>query len=153
MYNNLTAFESLLGEQCLAATMRRAHRSLVGRYDDALRTWNLTTAQLDMLATLLTAPADMRPIDLAATMGLERSSIARNLARLQQRGVVAMQPGKNGRESRIRVTVLGRETVERAAEGWREAQRQVREQLGPDGVAALALIKVRLESLQREDES
>ncbi len=144
MYINRSAVDALWSEPCLAARVRRIHRLIVGVYDDALRAAGLTVAQLDLLTTLMTSPRRTRAVDLAGELRLERSSLARNLARLRQRGYIATAPGGNGRELRLEVTASGRAAVEQAAEAWYAAQRHTAERLGDDGVAALDLLLDRL---------
>jgi DNA-binding MarR family transcriptional regulator len=142
MYN--TDVKRLWEEPCLAARVRRVHRVVARLYDEALRGHRLTAAQLDVLMTLLTAQQPMRRIDLARALATERSTVTRNLDRLQARGLVSsVETGPVG-EVHVEVTEAGRHAAESAAEAWSAAQRAAHDRLGDDGVAALELVAQRL---------
>jgi DNA-binding MarR family transcriptional regulator len=143
MYNT-TAQRALWEEPCLAARIRRVHR-VVGRvYDAALRDEDLTAAQLDVLMTLLASEEGMRRIDLARALEAERSTVTRNLDRMEARGLVTAVPGATRHEALVEVTPAGRRAAEAAADAWYAAQRTIRDRLGADGVAALELVSGRL---------
>lgn len=147
MYN--TAQQRLWDEPCLAARVRRVHRVVARRYDAALQAHGLTAAQLDVLMTLLTAKHPMRRIDLARALETERSTVTRNLERLQARGLVASADTGPVGEVDVKVTAAGRRATEGAAEAWLAAQRATRDLLGDDGVAALELVARRLTGSDR----
>lgn len=134
------AVEALWSQSCIAAQVRKVNRVVVGVYDEALRCRGLTVAQLDLLMSLLTTAADVRPVDLARDLNMDRSTLSRNLKRLEVRGLVELVSGRNGRESQVRVTDAGREAAEQAAEAWFEAQQSIRRRLGDQGEAALGLL-------------
>lgn len=64
-------------------------------------------AQLDLLMALRTAELGTRPIDLIRDLSMDRSTLNRNLHRLQARGLVTTNPGANQRESRVSVAPAG----------------------------------------------
>lgn len=144
MYNNPEAREALWHEACLAARIRHAHRVVTRAYDDALRAHELTTAQLDLLMTLLTSASGMRRIDLARAMEMERSTVTRTVERLAARGLVRSIHDDSAGGLYLEVTPAGRQAVDVAADAWFEAQRATRDRLGEQGVAALELITQRL---------
>jgi DNA-binding MarR family transcriptional regulator len=100
--------------------------------------------------TLLTAVPDTRPIDLARDLHMDRSTLSRNLKRLQTRGLVDVTPGNNARESRVTVTPAGRQATEQAAEVWFAAQKTTQIRLGVEGITALELL-TRLLTTDEED--
>jgi DNA-binding MarR family transcriptional regulator len=148
MYNNRPsasgAVKALWREPCLAAKVRRLHRAVVGAYDEALRPHGLTVAQLDLLMTVLAAGPRVRPVDLARDLQMDRSTLSRNLDRLEDRGLVARTSGSNARESRVAVTRAGRQAAENAAAAWFATQQATRARLGPAGLKALDLLTRRL---------
>lgn len=125
---------------CLAACVRRIHRSLIGFYDRRLRPLGLTVAQLDVLESIAARPAPIRHVDLAAAMGMDPSTVSRNLALLAKAGLVSSRPGDARREVQVELTGPGHELVAEARPVWAEAQQTVKRELGPAGVSAIHLL-------------
>lgn len=133
----------------MAARARRINRVLSGLYDERLAGIGLSIGQLDMLVALLLAKRPIRPIDLAREMQMERSTVSRNLAKLEALGAVEILPGHGRRERLVRVTPGGRHLVTRAEAGWAEAQDAARELLQADGVQALQTASARVAAAER----
>ena len=74
---------------------------------------------------------------LAKALGMERTTLTRNLALLGSKDWVESRPADDARTRVIAVTETGRTLVHAAFPDWREAQRHVAESLGPAGVTAL----------------
>lgn len=138
MYNTLPS--RMRSEACLAAQTRRVHRAICATYDERLQAEGLTIAQLDVLVTLLYLDRPVRPIDLAREMLAQRSTVSRNLKRLESSGFVQLRPGGSARERLVVVTPEGQSIVTRAETAWVEAQEVTRSMLGPEGVQALELM-------------
>jgi DNA-binding MarR family transcriptional regulator len=106
-----------------AAARREAHR-LTRLYDERLRPHELSIGQFTMLATLLVGgPARMKA--LADRLGLERTTLTRNVELAERRGLVVLQPGEDGRERVVALTALGRRKADEALPAWRAAQTEV----------------------------
>lgn len=131
-------------EMCLAARARRVQRVLSAIYDERLRDVGISIGQLDMLVTLLYAGSPMRPTDLAREMQLERSTVTRNLARLEDLGAVEIRVSEGKRDRTIHVTRQGQRLVARAETGWLRAQADARALLGDSGVKGLELASDRV---------
>ena len=142
MYNKLP--RRLATEACLAARTRRLNRAISAEYDGRLRELGISVAQLDVLVTLLYEGEPVRPADLARSMLMERSTVSRNIARLEALGLVAMSTGSDHREKAIRVTRKGERLVQNAEACWAEAQDAVRKLLGPQGVRAIEMAATRI---------
>ncbi len=110
----------------------------------------MTVAQLDLLATLLDHEGAARPSDLGRWLLMDRSTVTRNVERLRVLGLVGSAPGRTGREVEVSVTAAGRRLARRSLEAWKRAQGETSRLLGPDGVAALALLAERVNG-QEED--
>lgn len=153
MYTSLEskAVHALWSEPCIAAQVRHVSRVVLGVYDQALRAHGVTVAQLDLVMTLLTGGDAVRPIDLARALHMDRSTVSRNLKRLEERGLVELAPGSSGRESLVTVTDEGRALTERAAADWFAAQRSTARRLGDEGLAAVELL-TRLLTIDNEEE-
>lgn len=124
-------------EPCLAARLRYVHRVILRIYEEQLRGMGLTVAQLDLLMTLAETGGRLDQADLGRNLEVDRSTVTRNLQRLQRVGYVTSGPGVSGRERRVALTNRGRERAEAALPRWRTAQDQVKELLGGQGVRAL----------------
>jgi DNA-binding MarR family transcriptional regulator len=61
---------------------------------------------------------------------MDRSTLARELAPLERRGLVAIEPGRDRRQRVVTLTPAGDALVETARPAWRDAQRAVRESFG-----------------------
>jgi DNA-binding MarR family transcriptional regulator len=109
--------------ECLAMRVRQLNRRVTRIYDAALRPHGVSTAQLNVLVALALMSA-ARPTDVAHALGLEKSTLSRNLERMTARGWVAVGAGERGTEQQLRLLPAGRRVLEDALPAWRAAQRQ-----------------------------
>jgi DNA-binding MarR family transcriptional regulator len=122
--------------QCVCATARAASRELTRRYDAALRPSGLRTTQLSLLSRL----ADDGPLPvsrLAARLGLDRTSLTRELAVLTGRGLVELGRGADRRSRVASLTPAGADALEAAWPHWEAAQAAAFAALGEDRAARL----------------
>ena len=68
--------------------------------------------------------------ELAAAMGLERSTLTRNLAPLETEGLIAVGNEGRHRSRMVRITPEGRRRMRAALPLWRRAQEALRAKLG-----------------------
>jgi DNA-binding MarR family transcriptional regulator len=130
-------------EMCFAARARRLNRVLSALYDDRLRSLGISIGQLDMLVTLMMSGEVMRPAELARAMQMERSTVSRNVAKLEQLRLVEVRQGDGKRDKLLFVTQSGERVVAEAEDGWGQAQEEARSLLGHEGVAALETLTSR----------
>jgi DNA-binding MarR family transcriptional regulator len=121
---------------CLAMCVRRLNRRLTRVYDTALRPHGVNTAQLNLLVAIGLAGA-ARQSEIARALGLERSTLSRNLDRLVGQGWVEVVRGETGAGQKLRLLPAGRRLVRRAHPAWREAQRQASADIQADLIEAL----------------
>ena len=136
-------------EMCFAARARRVNRVLSALYDERLAGVGLSIGQLDTLVTLMFAQEPLRPIDLARRMQMERSTVSRNLRKLEALGAVEILLGEARRERLVRVTSAGQRLVARAEKGWAEAQDAARQLLQAAGVDALETLSASVAAAAR----
>ena len=75
---------------------------------------------------------------LATALGMDRTTLTRNLARLEANGWTERRPAaEDARTFIVDVTRKGRAVARVAFPAWRDAQRSVMDALGASGVAAL----------------
>ncbi len=107
---------------CLCLHTRRSARVLTQFYDAAMRPSGLRVTQF----TLLSGIEEMQAVTqqaLADFMGMDRTTLTRNLAVLMDAGLVQIASGeKDRRQNRISLTAAGRDAVARAVPLWRAAQ-------------------------------
>ena len=116
-------------ENCVCHRTRMAARAVTRLYDDALRSVGLRATQL---AVLVAAGADdvVSITALAKLMGMDRSTLTRNLAPLEREGLIRV--GNEGwRRSRtVAITKEGRSRIREALPLWQKAQERLRQKLG-----------------------
>jgi DNA-binding MarR family transcriptional regulator len=121
---------------CVCATARMAARSLTRIYDRALEPAGIRTTQFSVLARLL-EEGPLPLTHLAGRLAMDRTTLARDLRPLERRGLVAVSVGADRRVRMAELTPAGRRLVDEVRPLWKQVQRDVRAQLGPDHVARL----------------
>jgi DNA-binding MarR family transcriptional regulator len=127
-----------VGGACLGMRVARLHRVVTRIYEQALQAAGLTQPQMEVLTTLISAAGPVRPAALAARLMLERSTMNRNLALMQDRGWVAVaETSATGRAMSVTITDAGVTAFTSAATAWRSAQADAARMLGPDAAPML----------------
>ncbi len=117
--------------------VRHAARAVTRAYDNALRPAGLRATQLSVLVAIAQEEA-VSIAALAEYMGMDRSTLTRNLQPLIKDNLVVLG-GEGWRRSRmVSITAKGRERMKKALPFWREAQKTLRETLGPANWVAVA---------------
>ena len=107
--------------QCACSAARRRSRELTRFYERAMRGSGLRASQFTLLATLIqTGP--IPATRLADFLGLERTTLTRNLRPLLRDGHVIIEPGADRRVHKVAVTPKGVEAAGAAFPFWRKAQ-------------------------------
>ena len=110
-----------LCRQCACSAARRASRELTRVFDDALRGSGVRVTQFNLLATLILA-GPTAATRLAAHLGLERTTLTRNLRPLLRDGLVHFVDNPDRRVHKIAITPKGEETARAAFPFWKRAQ-------------------------------
>ena len=105
--------------RCLAA--RKEAQRVSRLYDQKLRPHGLTINQFSMLSTLILA-GPLAMAALAEWLGIERTTLTRNVSVAEKAGLVALGHGDDRRERIVRLTPGGRRRAEEALPAWRAAQ-------------------------------
>jgi len=132
--------------QCLCTRLRRATRGVTRIYDDALRDVGLNVAQFSLLRNLQRLDQPSISV-LAEVMGLDRSTMGRNLKLLQADGLIALSGGEDQRSRVVQLSALGQARLAEAIAPWKEAQRQLSLYLGAEKREALLLLLDDLEHI------
>jgi len=126
-----------MARTCAAYNLRRATRLVTQAFDQALKPAGLKITQLSLLVAFLLSPGS-NLAQLAGWLGMDRTTLSRNLRILQKRGLVKIEPGDDRREQLVKLTPAGKEAVKRAHPLWEQAQNKVVGALGEEKWAAMA---------------
>ena len=118
-----------MSTDCACFNVRKAARALTALYDRALAPAGLRATQGTLLVALARA-GDIPVTRLAGILGMDRTTLTRNLEPLERARLVAIRPGPDRRVKLASITEAGRKALARAMPLWREAQRQVVEGAG-----------------------
>lgn len=119
----------MLTSICICTHLRRAARGVSRHYDEALEGFGINVAQFSLLRHLqrLDKPSIS---SLADAMGLDRSTLGRNLKVLEADGLVALAEGDDLRNRLVLLTEQGKARVQAAEPAWEQAQEQLVDNLG-----------------------
>ena len=116
-----------IGRTCFALHARMTARLLSRTYEAALRPLGLKLPQFGILGAVGHG-ATVSETVLAERLGLERTTLVRNLKILAQKGWIEPVAG-NGRGLRHRLTPAGQALLDAAIPLWRQAQEQLEARL------------------------
>ena len=132
---------------CTNLKLRQLMRRVAQRYDAQVGQVGLKGTQYSLLSHVIKL-GPIRPVDLAASMSIDASTLSRNLKPLIAAGWVTQDAGADARSRLVQATDAGREKREQAQRRWRVAQEGVNAVLGPERVIALhALIDEAMRAL------
>ncbi|MEM9795358.1 MAG: MarR family winged helix-turn-helix transcriptional regulator [Pseudomonadota bacterium] len=117
---------------CACQTLRRSARAMTRRYNAALTSVDLKIGQFTTLAALL--QPDPVPITvLAEQLGMDRTTLTRDLKPLERRGLVVSDSGsKDARQRRVTISDAGRALMSRAVPLWEDAQAETKKSMTDD---------------------
>ncbi len=118
--------------QCMVSNSRMAARAITRRYDVYLRPYGLTSTQLSLMGGIKNMPG--RTVsELAEARGFDRTTLTRNLDRLEAMGVIASHAANKGNGRICEITAKGMSLIETLTPIWRQAQADMRDALTADG--------------------
>ena len=107
--------------QCVCTAARRRSRELTRAFEKSMRGSGVRGPQFTLLATLVqTGP--LPTTRLADFLGLERTTLTRNLGPLARHGYVRIDEGEDRRIRKVAITPAGEEAARRAFPFWKKAQ-------------------------------
>ncbi|MCB2226085.1 MAG: MarR family winged helix-turn-helix transcriptional regulator [Desulfarculaceae bacterium] len=132
-----SAFCLDLARSCAAFNLRRASRLVTQAFDQALKPVGLKITQFSLLVSFVLSP-DSNLAQLAQGLGMDRTTLSRNLRVLEKKGLVKTHSGEDRREQRVEITNKGKGAVLQAVPLWHQAQERVVGTLGKDKWDGLA---------------
>lgn len=113
-----------IGGVCLSLNLRRAARLVSRRYDEALRPLGITVGQFSILSALL-GRKTMTMTKLAEVLGMDRTTLTRNLRPLRERDFLqAIDDPDDRRSHTIALTPAGESLMTEAIPVWEKVQKQ-----------------------------
>jgi DNA-binding MarR family transcriptional regulator len=116
-------------ERCACHKVRMAARAVTRLYDDTLRSSGLRATQLSVLVAVGIDEA-MSITALAKFMGMDRSTLTRNLSPLEKEGLIRVGLEGWRRSRAVEMTKKGRSRLREALPLWEKAQQTLKRKLG-----------------------
>jgi len=128
--DDATRIGRLIASECLSVRVRRLGRVITRIYDAALAPSGVSAAQLNLLSAIAAA-GGARAVDLARLLEVEKSTLSRDLKRMEQSGWVRGDvSAKGGR--RMSLTPRGSRLLVDVHHAWEKAQAAAQDELGQE---------------------
>jgi DNA-binding MarR family transcriptional regulator len=124
---------------CFCLASRQAARKITRLYDRYMQESGIRVTQFTILSQLMLR-GEMPIGKLAGILGMERTTLTRNLTPLEEQKWISIKAGDDPRARVIGITGQGRSAVRRSFPYWSKAQAHIGKLLGADGQAALKLL-------------
>jgi DNA-binding MarR family transcriptional regulator len=131
---------------CACSQVRRTARAISSFYDAALSAADLTITQYAILTNIARA-GRLKLTVLAAKLGMERTTLTRNLRPLMKTNLVKTNTGNDRRERLLQLTAAGQRRLHRSLPLWEEAQRQFVSHIGSESLPELRALLASAESI------
>ncbi len=115
-----------VADSCIGTRVRKAARVVANHYDKHLKPTGLKGTQFTLLNTIFMNPAATIG-QLADILGLDRTTLNRNLKPLEGKGLIRSGSGKDPRTRTLQLTKDGTKLLQGALPLWLEAQTGVME--------------------------
>jgi DNA-binding MarR family transcriptional regulator len=138
-FSNDPDLEAMLLEMqgsCACYNIRKAARLVTQLYDAMLAPSGLPGTQFVLLAAIGRARAATLT-RLAQVLGMDRTTLTRNLKLLERQGLIEMDAGLDRRTHIVRLTGQGRQSLEAAIPFWKQAQATIISRFGQGRTGAL----------------
>jgi DNA-binding MarR family transcriptional regulator len=139
----------LLGP-CACSQVRRLARKLSAHYDSILSPEGLTITQYSLIVNIERA-GQLSHSFLAEKVGMERTTLTRNLSPLVRAGWVAVAAGKDRRQHLLQLTATGKRKLMRSLPLWEQAQSEFLSRIGSQSLQQLRALLASAESAVNEE--
>lgn len=123
-------------ENCVCFNLRRVTRAVTQFFEAEMRRYGIRATQWAILQAL-NAKENWTMADLSAWLGMDRTTLVRNLRPLQRDGLVQAAGGGRGSRVELSITAKGREKIKESLSAWRSAQREAVKTLGDQRWSAI----------------
>ena len=124
---------------CYCINSRRLSNLITNKYDKHLQEINLTVNQYSLLVNINQLEI-CSVSDLAIYVGLERTTLVRTLKPLFDKKLIEDISEINQRNRQIKITLKGKEVLEKGKPLWKQAQKEIEDKIGKDNILVLSEI-------------
>ena len=110
-----------LSENCLCFNLRWVTRAVTQFYDAEMRRHGIRPTQATILLAL-NAKENWSMAELSDRLGMDRTTLVRNLRPLQRDGLAQAVGGGRGNRVELAITAKGRKQIEKLTPAWKSAQ-------------------------------
>ena len=121
---------------CTNFKLRQLSRVVTRHYDAYMAATGLKATQYSLLSQVVQL-GPIRPSDLARCMGMDASTLTRNLQPLVAQAWLRQKPGHDARSRLIEATTEGRAKRAQAQRAWKQAQLSLNARLGERSLTLL----------------
>jgi DNA-binding MarR family transcriptional regulator len=114
---------------CVCRKTRETARKISRIYDDMLQPAGIKATQFTMLAAIA-LQVDSTLTELAETLGMDRTTLSRNLKPLERSGLIRVSAEGYRRARSASITNKGATTMEKALPLWQSAQKLLKKRIG-----------------------
>jgi DNA-binding MarR family transcriptional regulator len=118
-----------MAENCVCFNLRWVTRVVTQFYDAEMRRHGIRPTQGTILSSLI-AKESWDMAELSDWLGMDRTTLVRNLRPLQRDGFVEVSGGGRGNRVALTITAKGRKQIEKLTPAWKSAQCAVVKTLG-----------------------
>ncbi|BDC47717.1 transcriptional regulator [Bryobacterales bacterium F-183] len=124
---------------CACSQIRKTARAVSALYDGFLAKAGLTVTQYAILVNIARRKDEsLSRTSLAALLGMDRTTLTRNLRPLERDKLVEPMPSDDRRTSLIRLTPAGTKRLAKAFRQWEKVQRDFQQKFGATRLNDLA---------------
>ena len=116
-------------DNCVCFNLRWVTRAVTQFYDAEMRRHGIRPTQGTILSSLQ-ARDSWNMAELSDWLGMERTTLVRNLRPLQRDGFVKAVGGGRGNRVELTITTKGRKQIDKLTPAWKSAQRAAVKTLG-----------------------
>src|SRR5579859_8078123 len=116
-------------ENCIGFNLRRVARIFTQYLDAELRKQGIRSTQTPILQALCSSDS-WTMVGLSEWLGMDRTTLLRNLRPLQRDGLIEISGGGHGKQVQLEITAKGQKQVEAFSPAWRAAQDKIIHTLG-----------------------
>jgi DNA-binding MarR family transcriptional regulator len=121
---------------CICFNLRRVTRIITQQYDAELRRQGIRSTQTPIMQALCLKDS-WTMAELSEMLGMDRTTLVRNLRPLERDGLLQNSGGGHGVQVEVSITAKGRKQVEKFTPAWRAAQDKILHTLGEENWASL----------------
>jgi len=126
---------------CLCTGLRQAAHAMTEIYDEALAPSGLKITMFRVIRRL-SETGEPTISELAGIVGLDRSSLGRNLKVLEREGLVTFTGGADERSKVVQLTREGRQALNTALPLWHSVQKRMKSSLGAERGAVFRVLSI-----------